>query len=68
MALPKRRTPKAKQRHRRSHHGVNAPHLVRCTTCDAWHISHRVCETCEDDYNDASAVAAAAGDEAEDED
>ena len=63
MALPKRRTPKAKQRHRRSHHRINAPHLVRCTTCNAWHLSHHVCETCEDDYNDAAAPVAAAEDE-----
>ncbi len=60
MALPKRKTPKAKQQHRRSHHRINAPHLVRCSTCNSWHISHHVCETCEVDYNDAAAPAPAA--------
>ncbi len=59
MALPKRRTPKAKQGHRRSHHGLTPPHLVRCTECNAWHISHHVCEACEEDYD------AGDGDEAE---
>ena len=54
MALPKRRTPKAKQQHRRSHHHIIPPHLVRCTECNAWHVSHHVGEDCEDDYNDAS--------------
>ncbi len=54
MALPKRKTPKAKQQHRRSHHRINPPHLVRCTACNAWHVSHHVCADCEDDYNDAS--------------
>ncbi|MYE45733.1 MAG: 50S ribosomal protein L32 [Chloroflexi bacterium] len=63
MALPKRRTPKAKQRHRRSHHRINAPHLVRCATCDAWQRSHHVCEACEDGYNDAAAPVPAAEDE-----
>ena len=51
MALPKRRTPKAKQGQRRSHHGLTPPHLVRCTECNAWHISHHVCEACEEDYD-----------------
>ena len=53
MALPKRRTPKAKQQHRRSHHHLTVPHLVQCTECNAWHVSHHVCEACEDDDIDA---------------
>lgn len=52
MALPKRKTPKAKQRQRRGHHGISAPHLVRCTNCDAWHVSHHVCEACREDIDE----------------
>ncbi len=46
MALPKRRTPKAKQRSRRGHHKVNVPQLVRCTTCRSLHINHQTCRVC----------------------
>ena len=62
MALPKRRTPKAKQGQRRSHHSLKPPHLVRCKACNAWHISHYVCEACEgaDDSGDGGRAEAEA--------
>ena len=47
MALPKRRTPKAKQQHRRSHHRIRPPHLVRCAACGSRRVSHRACGACE---------------------
>ena len=46
MALPKRRTPKAKQRQRRSHHGITPRQLVTCTTCRSPHINHVACTVC----------------------
>ena len=46
MAVPKRRTPKARQRSRRGHHGITPPQLVRCTTCRAAHINHVPCPVC----------------------
>lgn len=60
MALPKRRTPKAKQQHRRSHHRIRPPHLVRCAACGSWRVSHRVCAACEADYTGAAGEGAAA--------
>jgi large subunit ribosomal protein L32 len=46
MAVPKRRTPRAKRDSRRSHHGLTAPNLVRCTTCRSMRLNHRVCPVC----------------------
>ena len=43
MAVPKRKTPKAKQRQRRSHHALRPPNLVRCTQCRSAHINHLHC-------------------------
>lgn len=40
MAVPKRRTPKAKQRTRRSHHGLTAPQLIR-ERGGLWRRNHR---------------------------
>ncbi|MCK9485117.1 MAG: 50S ribosomal protein L32 [Dehalococcoidia bacterium] len=40
MALPKRRTPKAKQNSRRSHHGVNVPNLVRDPATGGMKVNH----------------------------
>ena len=46
MAVPKRRTPKAKQRSRRGHHRVAVPQLIRCKTCRAAHVNHLPCPVC----------------------
>ena len=46
MALPKRKTPKAKQRQRRSHRAISAPQIVTCTTCRSPHINHITCPIC----------------------
>lgn len=33
-------------KNRRSHHGLEAPRLSRCSNCDSLHLRHRVCEIC----------------------
>ena len=40
MAVPKRRTPKAKQLHRRSHHHVGLPQVVRDRSNGEWKLNH----------------------------
>ncbi|MCA9846747.1 MAG: 50S ribosomal protein L32 [Dehalococcoidia bacterium] len=40
MALPKRRTPKAKRNSRRSHHGVAVPQLVRDPASGGKKVNH----------------------------
>lgn len=40
MALPKRRTPKAKRNSRRSHHGVAVPNLVRDPATGGMKVNH----------------------------
>jgi ribosomal protein L32 len=40
MALPKRRTPKAKQRTRRSHHHIETPQLVRDPATGGMKVNH----------------------------
>ncbi|MBM3140695.1 MAG: 50S ribosomal protein L32 [Chloroflexi bacterium] len=46
MGVPKRRTPRAKQRTRRSHHNLTAPQLVRCPSCRSMHVNHQPCKVC----------------------
>lgn len=46
MAVPKRRTPKARQRSRRGHHGVALPQLVACSNCRAKRLNHAPCPAC----------------------
>ena len=41
MGVPKGKTPKAKQRHRRSHHGLKTPQLVRDPQSGRWKVNHR---------------------------
>ena len=40
MAVPKSRTPKAKQQHRRSHHHVGLPQIVRDRASGGWQMTH----------------------------
>ncbi len=40
MALPKRRTPKAKRGSRRSHDRLSVPNLVRDRATGGWKVSH----------------------------
>lgn len=47
MALPKRRTTRAKRNMRRANHDkVAAPTLVNCANCGAPSVPHRVCPAC----------------------
>ena len=46
MAVPKRRTSKAKKRSRRSHDSLAAPPSSKCAQCGAPRQPHRVCPSC----------------------
>ena len=40
------RVTKGHTRNRRSHHGIEAPRLSKCSNCGAYHLRHRVCQEC----------------------
>jgi len=47
MAVPKRKTSKARRDKRRSSHWkLDAPNIVACPKCGAYRLSHRVCKAC----------------------
>lgn len=46
MAVPKRRTSKAKRDKRRSHDRLSAPPSSKCPQCDGPKLPHRVCPNC----------------------
>ncbi|MBS7402418.1 MAG: 50S ribosomal protein L32 [Oscillospiraceae bacterium] len=47
MAVPKRKTSKARRDKRRnSHWKLEAPGIVACPNCGAYHLPHRVCKSC----------------------
>ena len=46
MALPKRKTSKARKRKRRTHDSLVKPNLDKCPKCGAARVSHRVCPEC----------------------
>lgn len=46
MAVPKRKTSKARKRKRRTHYKVVRPNLDRCSQCGAAKAPHRVCSDC----------------------
>jgi len=47
MAVPKRKTSKARKNKRRSSvWKLTAPALQKCTKCGAYNIPHRVCSEC----------------------
>ncbi len=41
MGVPKRRTPPAKQRSRRSHHRATTPQVIRDRKTGGWKVNHR---------------------------
>ena len=41
MGVPKRRTPQAKQLHRRSHHRAKTPQIIRDRQTGGWKVNHR---------------------------
>ena len=50
MAVPKKKTSKAKKNMRRSHDAITVTGLSTCSKCGAPKRSHRVCLECGD-YN-----------------
>lgn len=46
MAVPKRKTSKARKRIRRSHHNISVPSLSPCPRCGTMTMAHRVCHNC----------------------
>lgn len=44
--LPKRKYPKARQGHRRSHLALGQPPLVECPQCHSPRLAHHVCPVC----------------------
>ncbi|NLM62628.1 MAG: 50S ribosomal protein L32 [Clostridiales bacterium] len=47
MAVPKRKTSKARRDKRRSSHWkLSAPSLVTCSKCGAFRLPHRACRAC----------------------
>ncbi len=47
MAVPARKTSKARKNKRRSSvWKMDAPTLVRCPKCSAYTVPHRVCDNC----------------------
>lgn len=59
MAVPKKKTSKAKKNMRRSHHGLAASTLITCEKCGATKRPHRVCLECGD-YNGKQVLNASA--------
>ena len=46
MALPKKKTAKARQRKRRSHMALRLPAMDYCPQCHSPKLAHHVCLTC----------------------
>ena len=46
MAVPKRKTSKARKRKRRSHLALSEPAAASCERCGAPKVPHAVCESC----------------------
>ena len=47
MAVPKRKTSKARRDKRRAQHGISAPSVNVCSNCGAPTRSHHACPTCK---------------------
>jgi len=46
MAVPFRKTSKARRDKRRTHYKLSIPGMVRCDHCGEMKLSHRVCPVC----------------------
>jgi len=46
MAVPKRKTSKARKRKRRTHDSLTKPNLDKCPKCGTARVSHRLCPDC----------------------
>jgi large subunit ribosomal protein L32 len=47
MAVPKKKTSKARRDKRRAQHGISAPRVTICPNCGAPTRAHHVCPTCK---------------------
>lgn len=56
MAVPKKKTSKAKKNMRRSHHALAGVVLATCDKCGAPKRQHRICVECGD-YNGKQVIA-----------
>lgn len=56
MAVPKRKTSKARKRKRRTHYKLAVPGMVSCANCGELRKSHHVCAACG--YYDGKEVIA----------
>ncbi|HZJ82357.1 MAG TPA: 50S ribosomal protein L32 [Clostridia bacterium] len=57
MAVPKRKTSKARRDKRRANWKITAPGMAECSQCGTMKLSHRVCKECGY-YNKKSVVEA----------
>ncbi|HBG76554.1 50S ribosomal protein L32 [Eubacteriales bacterium mix99] len=46
MAVPKKKTSKARRDKRRAHWKLSAPEIVTCPQCGEPKLSHRICKHC----------------------
>lgn len=46
MAVPARRTSRAKKKMRRSHIKLNIPNMIECPECGEMKLKHRACPEC----------------------
>ncbi|NLP46128.1 MAG: 50S ribosomal protein L32 [Epulopiscium sp.] len=46
MAVPKRKTSKAKRNQRRANWKLTTPNLSKCSKCGELMMPHRVCKSC----------------------
>jgi len=46
MAVPKRRSSKARKRKRRAHLALSSPGLTKCSNCGQTKAPHAVCANC----------------------
>ena len=46
MAVPKKRRSKSRKRAHRSAWSISVPTLVKCPSCDGYHVPHRACTFC----------------------
>ncbi len=57
MAVPKRKTSKARRDKRRSSHWkLDAPNLITCPKCGEFKLPHRICKSCGS-YNGREVIA-----------
>ena len=46
MAVPKRKTSKARRDKRRANWKLSLPGMIKCPKCGEYNLSHRVCKNC----------------------